>query len=57
MAFGILSLLCAVKAKVPNLSVPQLLKVAAQREGWDNDDLYWCPEELLERGLESLLED
>lgn len=48
----ILCALCEIHQKRPELRVCQIMSIAAQMGGWGNDDLFYCPNEVILKGLE-----
>lgn len=39
----------------PELRVGQIILIAARRAGWRNNDIFYCPDEDIERGLDIIL--
>lgn len=39
----------------PELRFNQIMSIAAKRAGWKEDDLFYCPNETIEQGLDMLL--
>lgn len=33
------------------------MSIAASKGGWDNKDLFYCPDEVLRKGLNKLIEE
>lgn len=50
----IFSALCEIHQKHPELRVCQIMSVAAKYAGWENDDLFYCPDSVILKGLEIL---
>ena len=42
--------------KHPELRLCQALSIAAHKAGWTNDDLFYCPDSTILKGLELLAE-
>ena len=40
----------------PELRLGQLISNAARAGGWDNDDVFYCPDHILLNGLKKLAE-
>lgn len=40
-----------IKVSHPELRVGQILVNAAHKAGWENDDIFYCPDEMLKKGL------
>lgn len=40
-----------IKVSYPELRVRQILVNAAHKAGWENDDIFYCPDEVLKKGL------
>lgn len=49
-------LLNKARAKYPSLRLCQLLIFAAKTAGWENDDLFYCSDDTLVKGLEMISE-
>ena len=49
-------LLAIVRKKYPELRLCQLLSIAAYKAGWANEDLFYCPDSTILKGLELLAE-
>ena len=47
-------LLNEIKQKHPELRVCQILSIASYKAGWDNNNLFYLPDEKLLSGLEIL---
>ena len=41
----------------PELRFQQIMTIAAQKVGWKDNDLFYCPHEIIENGLAILLEE
>lgn len=41
----------------PELRFQQIMTIAAQKAGWKDNDLFYCPNEIIEKGLAILLEE
>lgn len=39
------------------LRITQILSIAAKKAGWNNDDLFYCPDEIIQKGLRLFLQD
>lgn len=50
------SLLIAVKGLYPELRICQILSIAAHHGGWSDNDLFYCPDEVIEKGLNHMIE-
>lgn len=48
----IVNALCEIHKKRPELRVCQIMNIAAHTAGWENDDLFYCPDSVILRGLE-----
>lgn len=48
----ILHALCEIHQRWPELRVCQTMSIAAQMGGWENDDLFYCPDAVILKGLE-----
>lgn len=51
----IVSSLCEVHQRNPELRVCQIMSIAAHMAGWENDDLFYCPDSTILKGLEIFL--
>ena len=47
----ITSLIAQVSAIYPELRLGQLLTIAAKNANWQQSDIFYCPDDRLERGL------
>lgn len=45
-------LIYEVKKVRPELRLCQILSIAANKSGWDNDDLFYCSDETILEGLQ-----
>ncbi len=43
-----------VNGRCPELRVGQIMIAAARSGGWNNDDIFYCPDDVLLKGLEIL---
>lgn len=41
----------------PELRFQQIMSIAASEAGWTNNDLFYCPDDVLIKGLSSILEE
>ena len=41
----------------PELRFQQIMTIAAHEAGWKDNDLFYCPNEIIENGLAMLLEE
>lgn len=48
----ILCALCEIHQKRPELRVSQIMSIAAHMGGWENNDLFYCPDAVILKGLE-----
>lgn len=39
----------------PELRFNQIISIAAKRAGWKDDDLFYCPDEIIVKGLDALI--
>lgn len=46
-----------IKNLHPQLRYQQIMSIAASKGGWDNKDLFYCPDEVLLKGLNKLIEE
>lgn len=46
-----------VIALYPELRVCQIIQCAANKGGWDKYDFFYCPDSLLMRGLQYMIEE
>lgn len=44
-------------ALYPELRLQQIMTIAARKSGWLNEDLFYCPDETITRGLEIILSE
>lgn len=49
------SLLQTVKCCYPELRTCQILTIAAHYGGWNGNDLFYCPDDIIEAGLKFML--
>ncbi len=52
----ILELIQKVQNKYPSLRFSQIVNIAANRGGWTQKDLFYCPNEIIFKGLKLILE-
>lgn len=52
---NLIYLIKKVREQYPMLRIGQLLSLAAKRGGWEQDDLFYCPDEKIIKGLESMV--
>lgn len=52
----ILELIQKVQNKYPSLRFSQIVNIAANRGGWTQKDLFYCPNERIFKGLKLILE-
>lgn len=55
MTNALLAKVSAVSRKYPQLRLGQILECAAEYGGWDQEDLFYVPDETLMNGLNKLL--
>lgn len=56
--FGkLMNLIKAYHSCHPELRLCQLLYIAANKAGWSNDDLFYCPDDKLSDGLVKMLHE
>lgn len=53
----ILSLIEIVHAIYPMLRFQQMMSIAAQKAGWKENDLFYCPDDTIASGLKFMLND
>lgn len=53
----ILSLTKVVHAIYPMLRFQQMMSIAAQKAGWKDNDLFYCPDDTIIKGLKLMLEE
>lgn len=53
----ILSLVKVVNAIYPMLRFQQMMSIAAQKAGWKENDLFYCPDDIIASGLKLMLND
>lgn len=41
----------------PELRFNQIMTIAARKAGWEDNDLFYCPNSTIEKGLSMLLEE
>lgn len=46
--------LTLVKESHPELRVCQILSIAASKGGWQNSDLFYCPDDVILKGLQQM---
>lgn len=44
-------------AKHPELRFQQIMSIAAHKAGWKQDDLFYCPNDVIIKGLDLLLQE
>lgn len=49
--------LTAIKQNHPELRICQIMSIAAKKADWFNDDLFYCPDDTLIKGLEKAAEE
>lgn len=47
----------AIHAIYPELRFQQIMTIAAQRAGWKENDLFYCPDDVINQGLEKTLKE
>lgn len=52
---SIIAMISSVRRKHPELRVAQIVSNAARYGGWDDPDLFYCPDSALIKGLGVLL--
>lgn len=53
----ILSLVKVVNAIYPMLRFQQMMSIAAQKAGWKENDIFYCPDDIIASGLKLMLND
>lgn len=48
-------LLGKIHKKSPELRLCQILSIAAHKAGWKDDDLFYCPDEVILKGLNAII--
>lgn len=51
----ILNLVRVVHAAYPMLRFQQMMSIAAQKAGWKENDLFYCPDDIIVSGLKLML--
>lgn len=41
----------------PELRFQQIMSIAAKKAGWKDDDLFYCPNKIIEEGLDLMIRD
>lgn len=52
---NIISHVRAIKAIYPELRFQQIMTIAAQKADWKDNDLFYCPDEIILKGLTRFL--
>ena len=47
----------AIHQQHPELRFQQIMAIAAQKAGWKDNDLFYCPDSTIKQGLDMLLGD
>lgn len=53
----VLSLAKVASAIYPMLRFQQMMSIAAQKAGWKDNDLFYCPDDTIIKGLKLMLEE
>lgn len=53
----ILNLTNVVHAIYPMLRFQQIMSIAAQKAGWKDNDLFYCPDDIIVSGLKLMIND
>ncbi len=53
----ILNLAKVVHAIYPMLRFQQIMSIAAQKAGWKDNDLFYCPDDIIVSGLKLMMND
>ncbi len=53
----ILNLVKVVHAIYPMLRFQQIMSIAAQKAGWKDNDLFYCPDDIIVSGLKLMMND
>lgn len=56
-AITIMEFVTTVKLYHPELRVGQILSNAAHKGGWKDNDIFYCPDDTLKRGLVMMIEE
>ena len=48
--------LANVRSRYPELRICQIFSIAASKAGWGNNDLFYCPDSTILKGLNMILE-
>lgn len=46
-----------IQSRHPELRVGQIMSIAAQKGGWNNSDIFYCSNDILEAGFEKWLSE
>lgn len=52
--FAVKELLFEIRKHRPELRICQIFNIAAFKAGWKDNDLFYCPDEMILKGLELL---
>lgn len=53
----ILSATRTIKKLHPQLRYQQIMSIAASKGGWRENDLFYCPDDILLKGLNKIIEE
>lgn len=53
----VLSLAKVASVIYPMLRFQQMMSIAAQKAGWKDNDLFYCPDDTIIKGLKLMLEE
>lgn len=51
------SLLSCISKRSPELRIGQTMVIAAKKGGWNQDDIFYCPDDILLKGLQILSDE
>lgn len=51
------SLLSCISKRSPKLRICQIMVIAAKKGGWNQDDIFYCPDDILLKGLQILSDE
>lgn len=55
MSEEIINLVNKLKIKHPELRIGQIMIISAKKGGWTTDDIFYCPNEIILKGLKNML--
>ena len=53
---NIMRMVSEVHKMYPEMRIGQLIYCAAAKAGWNNDDVFYLPDEMLMRGLQEMMD-